>query len=88
MDIDVVWIAKIQTTPLYKKKGLDPEQEWLISRASMLTKQQHEKMPIKKVRKYLLENYCHPMYVEEYLLALMNQRYENAMKTGKPPRYY
>ena len=88
MDINVKWIAKLQTTPIYKKKGLDPEKEWLVHQIEALTVQQREKWSIKKLRRYLLENFCHPMYVEEVLLAIMNQRYEKAMKTGIPPKYY
>jgi hypothetical protein len=88
MDINVKWVAKLQTAPIYKKKGLDPEKEWLVHQIEALTVQQREKWSIKKLRRYLLENFCHPMYVEEVLLAIMNQRYEKAMKTGIPPKYY
>lgn len=88
MDINTKWVAKLQTEPIYKKQGLDPEKEWLVKQLSALTENQRNNWSIKKIRKYLLENFCHPMYVEEVLLAIMNQRYENAMKTGKPPKYY
>ena len=88
MDIDTVWVAKIMTMPVYKKQGVDGEKEWLTSQVAMLTPKQMERMPIAKMRKHLLEHYCHPMYVEEFLLNLMTQRYDKAMQTGTPPRYY
>ena len=86
-DINRTWGNRHIFLAMFAKSGLNQEEEWVKNRLSVLTNRQRNKWTLKKIRKYLLDSFCHPEYVEKKIHEIEAERWQEGLRAGATPRY-
>jgi hypothetical protein len=66
--------------------GVEREEGWVKYKLDCLTDRQRKKWSTKKIRKYLLQNFCHPDYVDKKIREIEIERFEFCVVNGLSPK--
>jgi hypothetical protein len=85
-DINPTWHARCVYFSVFVN-GIDREEGWVENRLNALTARQRKKWSMRKIRKYLLDSFCHPAYVDSKLHEIEAERWRFGVANGISPKY-